>query len=54
MTQQHVRYLPILEEGGLKAGVDFFVCFSPERLLMGRVIEDLRMIPRLPHDYEPD
>lgn len=28
--------LPALEEGGLKAGEDFFLCFSPERVDPGR------------------
>jgi nucleotide sugar dehydrogenase len=32
---------PALERGGLRLGEDFSVAFSPERLLMGRVIEDI-------------
>ena len=38
---------PRLESGGLKLGTDFSVAFSPERLLMGRVIEDLKKYPKL-------
>ncbi len=36
---------PRLEAGGKKLGRDFHVAFSPERLLMGRVIEDLTKYP---------
>jgi nucleotide sugar dehydrogenase len=32
---------------GLKVGIDFFVVFSPERVLTGRVFEDLRRYPKL-------
>jgi nucleotide sugar dehydrogenase len=32
---------------GLKVGKDFFVVFSPERVLTGRVFEDLRKYPKL-------
>jgi nucleotide sugar dehydrogenase len=32
---------------GLKAGQDFFVVFSPERVLTGRVFQDLRRYPKL-------
>lgn len=38
---------PRLEAGGLKLGRDFSVAFSPERLLMGRVIEDLTKYPKV-------
>lgn len=38
---------PRLEAGGLKLGQDFSVAFSPERLLMGRVIEDLTKYPKV-------
>ena len=42
------RLVPILEEeSGLKAGKDFFVVFSPERVLTGRVFADLRKYPKL-------
>jgi nucleotide sugar dehydrogenase len=36
---------PALESGGLKVGPDIQVAFSPERLLMGRVLEDLDRYP---------
>jgi nucleotide sugar dehydrogenase len=32
---------------GLKVGEDFFVVFSPERVLTGRVFQDLRRYPKL-------
>lgn len=42
------RLVPLLEEGsGLIAGRDFFVVFSPERVLTGRVFADLRRYPKL-------
>lgn len=42
------RLVPILEEeSGLKPGKDFFVVFSPERVLTGRVFADLRKYPKL-------
>lgn len=42
------RLVPILEaESGLKVGKDFFVVFSPERVLTGRVFADLRKYPKL-------
>lgn len=42
------RLVPILEEGsGLVAGQDFFVVFSPERVLSSRVFADLRRYPKL-------
>ena len=42
------RWTPMLEEGsGLVAGQDFFVAFSPERVLTGRVFADLRRYPKL-------
>ena len=42
------RLTPILEdESGLEEGVDFHVVFSPERVLTGRVFEDLRKYPKL-------
>ncbi|MCC6388586.1 MAG: nucleotide sugar dehydrogenase [Dehalococcoidia bacterium] len=45
---------PRLESGGLKLGRDFSVAFSPERLLMGRVIEDLKKYPKLVGGVDPD
>src|SRR6185312_11046834 len=38
---------PRLESQGMTLGVDFSVAFSPERLLMGRVIEDLTKYPKV-------
>lgn len=32
---------PILESGGLKAGVDFYLAHCPERVMLGRVIYEL-------------
>jgi UDP-N-acetyl-D-glucosamine dehydrogenase len=32
---------------GLKVGLDFYVVFSPERVLTGRVFQDLRRYPKL-------
>jgi len=32
---------PILEGSGLKAGVDFFLAYSPERVLPGRILHEL-------------
>ena len=32
---------PILERGGLKAGSDFFLCYSPERVLPGQILREL-------------
>lgn len=48
------RLAPILEaESGLKAGEDFFVVFSPERVLTGRVFSDLRKYPKLVGGIDP-
>lgn len=42
------RYAPMLEEGSrLRAGEDFNLVFSPERVFTGRVFEDLRKYPKL-------
>lgn len=42
------RLVPILErESSLVSGKDFFVVFSPERVLTGRVFSDLRRYPKL-------
>ena len=32
---------PILERSGLKAGNDFFLCYSPERVLPGQILREL-------------
>jgi UDP-N-acetyl-D-glucosamine dehydrogenase len=42
------RFTPAVEEAsGLKVGEDFYVVFSPERVLTGRVFEDLKRYPKL-------
>src|SRR5215211_2597318 len=42
------RWAPMLERGsGLTVGRDFFLVFSPERVLTGRVFADLRRYPKL-------
>lgn len=42
------RWAPMLEEGsGLTAGEGFALVFSPERVLTGRVFQDLRRYPKL-------
>lgn len=42
------RWRPALEAGsGLAEGSDFHLVFSPERVLTGRVFEDLRKYPKL-------
>ena len=38
---------PVLEEGGLKAGVDFFLAFSPERVDPGNTVHSTRSIPKV-------
>jgi UDP-N-acetyl-D-glucosamine dehydrogenase len=42
------RFTPMIEEiSGLTQGEDFFMVFSPERVLTGRVFADLRKYPKL-------
>jgi nucleotide sugar dehydrogenase len=41
------RFRPALESRGLRCGRDFFLVFSPERVLTGRVFADLRRYPKL-------
>ena len=42
------RWKPLIEEvSGLEEGKDFHLVFSPERVLTGRVFEDLRKYPKL-------
>ncbi len=46
-TTRH-RVARLLEEGsGLKAGADFNLAFSPERLYSGRIFQDLRRYPKI-------
>jgi UDP-N-acetyl-D-glucosamine dehydrogenase len=39
--------LPILEESGLQVGVDFFLCFSPERVDPGNPVWHTRNTPKV-------
>ena len=39
--------LPILEQTGLKVGIDFFVCFSPERVDPGNAIWQTKNTPKV-------
>lgn len=42
------RLAPILEESsGLKAGEDFYVAYSPERVYSGRILKNLKQYPKL-------
>lgn len=42
------RWRPMIEEiSGLEEGADFHLVFSPERVLTGRVFQDLRRYPKL-------
>jgi UDP-N-acetyl-D-glucosamine dehydrogenase len=41
------RLVPMLEESGLKAGSDFFVAFSPERIDPGRTDFTMRTTPKV-------
>ncbi len=42
------RFGPMIEEiSGLRAGTDFALVFSPERVLTGRVFADLRKYPKI-------
>jgi nucleotide sugar dehydrogenase len=48
------RWKPMLEEGsGLVEGTDFHLVFSPERVLTGRVFDDLRKYPKLVGGLSP-
>ncbi|MHA7281687.1 nucleotide sugar dehydrogenase [Arthrobacter sp. TMS2-4] len=48
------RWKPALEAGsGLVEGKDFHLVFSPERVLTGRVFEDLRKYPKLVGGLSP-
>ncbi|MFU8827577.1 MAG: NAD(P)-binding domain-containing protein, partial [Brevefilum sp.] len=38
---------PILERSGLKAGEDFLLAYSPERVLPGRILQELVENPRV-------
>jgi nucleotide sugar dehydrogenase len=48
------RLRAILEEGsGLKAGKDFFLAFSPERVRTGRIFSDLAKYPKVVGGVDP-
>lgn len=49
------RWKPMIEEiSGLTEGVDFDLVFSPERVLTGRVFEDLAKYPKLVGGLSPE
>lgn len=49
------RWKPMLERGsGLREGRDFYLVFSPERVLTGRVFADLRRYPKLIGALSPE
>lgn len=49
------RFLKILEEdSGLIAGKDFYLVFSPERVLTGRVFSDLKKYPKIVGGITPE
>ncbi len=50
-TDELVR--PILERGELKAGEDFFLCFSPERVDPGNAKYQTRNIPKVVGGFTP-
>jgi UDP-N-acetyl-D-mannosaminuronic acid dehydrogenase len=45
---------PILERSNLKAGSDFFLCYSPERVLPGRILHELIENPRVVGGITPE
>lgn len=45
--------LPILEESGLKAGVDFYLAYSPEREDPGNPVYSAAGIPKVVGGYDP-
>ena len=48
------RFRPMLERSGLVCGQDFWLVFSPERVLTGRVFADLRRYPKLVGGVDPE
>ncbi|MGV8847333.1 nucleotide sugar dehydrogenase [Tessaracoccus sp.] len=49
------RWKPMIEEiSGKREGEDFHLVFSPERVLTGRVFEDLRKYPKLVGGVSPE
>jgi len=51
-TEEVVK--PLLENGGLKAGVDFFLAFSPERVDPGNSAFNTRNVPKVVGGTTPD
>ncbi len=51
-TENVVR--PILEESGMKAGVDFNLVFSYERVMLGRLIHNLTKLDRIVGGITPE
>jgi UDP-N-acetyl-D-glucosamine dehydrogenase len=47
------RLLPILEESGMKAGTDFHLAFSPERIDPGRTDFTVKTTPKLVGGFTP-
>jgi len=48
VTTTRRRFVPMLESGsGQTCGASLFVAFSPERVFVGRVFQDLRRYPKL-------
>jgi UDP-N-acetyl-D-mannosaminuronic acid dehydrogenase len=45
---------PILERSGLKAGTDFYLCYSPERVLPGQILRELLENARVVGGITPD
>ena len=45
---------PILERSGLKAGVDFYLCYSPERVLPGQILRELMENARVVGGVTPE
>ncbi|MBV8715711.1 MAG: nucleotide sugar dehydrogenase [Chloroflexi bacterium] len=48
------RFGPMLEQSGLRMGVDFGLAFSPERVLVGRTFHDLRTYPKVVGGITPE
>lgn len=49
------RLAPLLERAsGLRAGIDFFLAFSPERVSSGRVFADLARYPKVVGGIDPE
>jgi UDP-N-acetyl-D-mannosaminuronic acid dehydrogenase len=48
------RVAPILEQSGLKAGADFFLAYSPERVLPGQILRELIDNARVIGGITPD